>query len=175
MKAIKFFAIVILFSGVSVMSSAQNTATSQSVTAAAKIISAIEITNVDNGSLNFGTLVSMASSYTAKVGTDKIRTLSNLNAANLGGITSTVTVPTFNVTGDSNAKFSITLPVSTTLTTDTEGATAMTVDNFVHSGGESPQLSSGIASFKVGATLNVGAEQKAGDYTGTFTVTVAYE
>ena len=173
MKAIKFFAIVILFSGVSVMSSAQNTATSQSVDAAAKIISPIGITNT--GSLNFGTLVSMATSYTAKVGTDANRILSNDKAAKVGGITSTVTVPTFNVTGDSNAKFSITLPESTILTTTTAGATAMTVDNFVHSAGTSPQLSSGIASFKVGATLNVGAEQKAGDYTGTFTVTVAYE
>jgi len=173
MKAIKFFAIAILFSGVSVMSSAQNTATSESVNAAANIISPLAITNT--GSLNFGTLVSMASSYTATVGTDANRILSNENAAKVGGITSTVAVPTFNVTGDSNAKFAITLPVSTSLTTNTAGATAMTVDNFGHSAGASPQLSSGAASFKVGARLNVGEAQKAGSYTGTFTVTVAYE
>ena len=174
MKAIKFFAIAILFSGVSVMSSAQNTATSESVNAAANIISPLGITST--GSLNFGTLVSMATSYTATVGTDANRTLSNDNAAKVGGIASTVTVPTFNVTGDSNAKFSITLPVSTSLTTTSGGETAtMTVDNFVHNAGISPKLDSGAASFKVGATLNVGNAQKAGSYTGTFTVTVAYQ
>jgi hypothetical protein len=64
------------------------------------------------------------------------------------------------------------LPNSITLTTGTDN---MEVDNFVSSLGATSTLDiSGQAALKVGATLNVDANQPPGLYVGTFDVTVAY-
>ena len=77
----------------------------------------------------------------------------------------------FNVTGEGSQAYAITLPSSATLNS---GGNTMTVDTFTHDAGGSPALSSGSDSFNVGATLNVGASQAPGAYTGTFAVTVGY-
>ena len=51
----------------------------------------------------------------------------------------------------------------------------MSVDTFNHDAGATPSLSGGGSdTFNVGATLNVGATQAAGTYSGTFDVTVNY-
>ncbi len=72
-----------------------------------------------------------------------------------------------------NNTYSITLPSSATLTS---GGNTMTVDTFTHDEGALPKLPSGTGSetFNVGATLNVGAVQAGGTYSGTFAVTVSY-
>ncbi len=78
----------------------------------------------------------------------------------------------FDVTGEKDSNYSITFPSSATLTS---GANTMTMDTFTHDAGGTPQLSgSGSDTFNVGATLNVGATQAAGTYSGTFAVTVNY-
>jgi hypothetical protein len=52
----------------------------------------------------------------------------------------------------------------------------MPVSDFVHDMGSTPTLSlTGTASFVVGATLSVAANQPAGEYTNSFAVTVAYQ
>ncbi len=86
----------------------------------------------------------------------------------LGG---TPAAASFNVTGDGNANYSITLPSSTTLSS---GGDTMTVDTFNHDAGATPTLAGGADTFNVGATLNVGATQAVGTYSGTFDVTVNY-
>ena len=51
----------------------------------------------------------------------------------------------------------------------------MTVDTFNHDAGATPSLPpGGSETFNVGATLNVGATQASGTYSGTFAVTVNY-
>jgi len=78
----------------------------------------------------------------------------------------------FNVTGQGNATYSITLPASTTVTS---GANSMTVDTFTSNPSGTGTLSAGGSqALTVGATLHVGASQATGTYTGTFSVTVTY-
>ena len=77
----------------------------------------------------------------------------------------------FDVTGEGASTYSITLPSSATLSS---GANTMTVDTFNHDAGATPTLSGGSDTFNVGATLNVGATQASGTYSGTFSVTVNY-
>lgn len=46
---------------------------------------------------------------------------------------------------------------------------------FVSAAAVTAKLAAGTATFEVGGTLNVGANQAAGTYTGTFTVSAAYQ
>jgi hypothetical protein len=83
----------------------------------------------------------------------------------------------FAVTGSDSLTYAITLPENGVVTlTGPGGADPMTVNDFVSSptvaaGGA---LTSGAQTLKVGATLGVGAAQATGNYTGSYTVTVAY-
>ncbi len=94
---------------------------------------------------------------------------SSVNVDLVGGTSSAAS---FDVTGEGNAGYSITLPSSTTLTS---GANTMTVDTFTDDTGPNQKLSGGSDTFNVGATLNVGATQAEGSYSGTFAVTVNYD
>ncbi len=56
------------------------------------------------------------------------------------------------------------------------GANTITVDTFTDDRGANPKLNNaGSDTFNVGATLNVGAAQAGGTYSGTFAVTVNYD
>ena len=80
----------------------------------------------------------------------------------------------FNVSGNANAGYSITLPINGVVSL-TNGANSMPVDNFTSSPASSGQLSAGgTQSLAVGATLSVGNAQASGSYSGTFNVTVEY-
>lgn len=82
-----------------------------------------------------------------------------------------VSAAKFTVKGNAGNRYSISLPTSITIS-ETGGAT-MTVNHFT----SSPDVviaSNGTQTLSVGATLNVGADQAAGEYAGEFTVTVAY-
>jgi spore coat protein U-like protein len=50
----------------------------------------------------------------------------------------------------------------------------MTVDNFSSTPNGTGTLTAGTQNITVGGTLNVGAAQASGSYTGTFSVTVNY-
>lgn len=80
----------------------------------------------------------------------------------------------WSVTGVPNAPYAITLPSSAVVVSS--GSNSMNVDTFTRTGGSSQIFldAAGNSSFNVGATLHVGANQPAGVYTGTYTVTVAY-
>lgn len=82
----------------------------------------------------------------------------------------------FDVTGElTGGNYSITLPSSPVTLSNTAGE-SMTVDSFIDSENGSGSLSvGGNGSFTVGATLNVGANQPSGGYSGSFDVTVEYE
>jgi spore coat protein U-like protein len=95
------------------------------------------------------------------------------------GTQTTVAAAVFNVGGEGAFTYSI-LPIAGVSISD--GALhTMTVDTFTTSAvsGVLGTLSgtaggSGTQSFYVGGTLHVGSNQVAGNYTGTFSVTVAY-
>ena len=78
---------------------------------------------------------------------------------------------TFAVTGNGANTYAITLPNSTILLS---GSNTITVDAFTSTPSGTGALSSGAQTVQVGATLEVGAAQAAGSYTGTFNVYVQY-
>jgi len=94
-----------------------------------------------------------------------------------GGVTligGSASATSFTVTGDVDRAYSITLSDPATLSS---GSGSMTVDTFTFS----PTSSSwnlgagGSQTVHVGATLHVGGSQAQASYTGTYSITVAYQ
>lgn len=153
---------------------AQVSSTLSSIGIDAKVIAPITIENTSSTPLNFGTVSRSSIAGTVTVPTSGNRTTTG-GASVLGS--SSFSAAPFTVGGENDATFNISLPVNgTVVLTRTSGSETMAVNSFVSSVGTSPTLSSsGTATFVVGATLTVGANQVAGDYTGSFSVTVAYQ
>jgi len=142
---------------------------SASANANATIITPIAIAHVAD--LNFGNIVAGTGIGTVIVDTEGDRTKTGdviLPSATLG----TVNAAEFTVTGLADATYAITLPTSIDISET--GGTTMTVDNFTSNPSRTGTLAGGTQTLSVGARLNVGAGQVAGDYTGEFSVTVAY-
>ena len=79
----------------------------------------------------------------------------------------------FEVSGDPNALYFITLPTSVVLTSS--AGDSMTVEKFISAPSSNGQLdSSGRQSLNVGATMNVGSFQPFGAYRGIMATTVEY-
>jgi len=81
----------------------------------------------------------------------------------------------FELTGSPNRQTTTTLPTSITIS---NGAQTMTVNNFsanTNGGGKLKLDATGHAQLLVGARLNVGANQASGNYSGTYTITVAFQ
>ena len=169
MKSIKFFAVAILFSGVSVISSAQVTATA---TASSTIVTPIGITKTVD--MNFGN-VAINSTTAGTVVLAPAGTRTSTGGVTLPATAGTVAAAEFNVTGANDYTFSITLP--STSHEIKSGSNTMSVTNFTSTPTLTGTLSAaGSATVKVGATLNVSAGQAAGTYTSVtpFEVTVNY-
>ncbi len=144
----------------------QNEATT-SANAGATIITAIGISKTAD--LDFGDVVAGATLGTVVMTPAGARsatggtTLGNVGSASAAG---------FNVTGDPNATYAITLPSSCVISYLTND---MTVDTFTSTPSGTGTLSGGGSqTLAVGATLHVAATQATGVYTGSFDVTVAY-
>jgi hypothetical protein len=163
---LKFAAVLMAGTGLAALSASQAWAASATSNADAVVIAPIGISNTTG--LNFGRVAPTGVAGTVVVDTADGRTSTNVDLVSGG----TVTSADFAITGEASEGYSITLPASATITS---GANNMTVDTFTHSAGGSPALDgTGNHSFSVGATLNVGAAQAVGTYTGTFSVTVNY-
>jgi spore coat protein U-like protein len=150
---------------------AQTASASASASANATIITPIAITHEGKPDLNFGNIVAGTATGTVTVDTEGNRTSSTgitLPNATLG----TVKAAEFTVKGLANATYAITLPKSINISTT--GGETMTVDKFTSNPSRTGTLAGGTQTLSVGARLNVGAGQVAGDYTGEFSVTVAY-
>ena len=118
------------------------------------------------GDLDFGTMGPTGTAGTVTVSPAGVR--DSVDVDLFGG---TPSGASFDVTGEPGQVYFITLPSSATLT---NGGSTMSVDNFEDDAGASPTLVGGSDTFNVGATLNVGAAQAGGTYSGTFAVTVNY-
>jgi len=130
---------------------------------------AIAITNT--AALQFGLIVS-GTGGTVTVSTAGARTATGPRI--LTNASFPVTAAAFTVTGGDSLAYTITLPTTVTLTGP--GSSTMSVGTFVSNPVSPGTLSAtGTSTLSVGATLTVGTNQTAGDYTGTFTVTVNYQ
>jgi hypothetical protein len=147
--------------------SAQNDA-SVAANAKATILNGLKI--VKNADLQFGKIVAGSTVSKVQIQTDGSRTISSGDVV-LFNTGSDHQAARFTLTGTATRPYSLDLPTNVTLT-GPSGSSPMTVVGFVHNA--TGTLSSSSEEFAVGATLNVGANQTAGEYTGTFTVTAAY-
>ena len=146
---------------------AQQNFASTSAGATVSIVTAISITNTAD--LNFGQVVAGGTSGTVAMSPVGFRSSGGGSTLGSSGNSSAAS---FNVSGDPNASFSITLPGSAVLT---NGSDNMTINNFTSNPSGNGTLSEvGGQTLNVGATLQVGAAQPAGTYNGSFNVTVAY-
>lgn len=120
-----------------------------------------------SANLEFGSVVAGASAGTVTISTAGARSVTGVTE--LGG---TLQAASFNVTGEGTSTYSISFSSGDTLTGP---GTAMSINTFTNDAGATPALTGGTDSFNMGATLNVGASQTAGSYSGSFTVTVDYQ
>jgi len=134
-----------------------------------RVSSILPITLNKGTDLRFGELFTGPSPGTCIV--TPLGARSSTGGVGLGGSFS-AGAASFTVGGDPLAAFSVTLPGPTTMTSGGDG---MTVDAFTSDPSGAGQLDAlGNQTLTIGATLNVGANQAPGDYSGSFSVTVAY-
>lgn len=144
-------------------------ATNQTGHASAHIVQAINV--VENKQMNFGYIIPPSGGGPV--------TLTTGNTISGAGFTfSGTTVPgQFTATGSAGELVTVSFSNNDTLT-DTLGTHTMTLSNYTNNAAAtfSGTLGSGpgTVTFDVGATLNVGANQAGGSYSGTYTVTVDY-
>ena len=173
MKAIKFFAIAILFSGVSVMASAQNTAT-QSATASAKIVAPITLTKTND--LRFGTIATSSASGTVSVAATVGAQASASGGATMVASSLDETGPAvFTITGESDQTFSLNVKTDDVIKLSNGAETMDVTLNIPSFSKANNALTGGTKTLIIGGSLAVGANQASGAYTKTFDVTVAYE
>ena len=134
----------------------------------ANIVSTINL--VAQNGIVFGDI--SASSIPGSVTIDVDGSRTTTGGATVNSNTS-ATPARYEVTGDPNALYNITLPVSVVITSS--AGDNMVVDNFISSPSASGQLDSGgRQNLTVGATMRVGSFQPFGAYTGVLAATVEY-
>jgi hypothetical protein len=145
-----------------------NTATATAM-ASATIITPISISKITD--LNFDSVITGPCTGTVVYDTTGVRTASGCATLGSGSF---VTVATFQVGGQVSATYNITLP-SSPITIYDSVSDAMTVDTFVSDpSGMGALDGNGNQIILVGATLEVGANQPTGVYSGFFDVSVTY-
>ena len=118
--------------------------------------------------MSFGQVVSSTFGGTVSISTAGIRTASGIAVVPSSSSSRAV----FEVTGDNNTTYAITLPSSVALS---GSGPDMTLDTFVSNPSDTGLLNGvGAQTLYVGATLHVSANQQAGAYNGTMDVSVAY-
>lgn len=134
--------------------------------ATAEVVAPITLTHVAGAELSFGT-------FTAGTGGTVVVTRGGAGSSTGGVVLLAGSVESsdeFDVAGDADRRFSIT--TTPDVITHTDGTTTMA---FTPDARANHTLdAAGDASFTVGGTLTVGADQLPGDYSGTYLVEVAY-
>ena len=143
-------------------------AATAATTVDANIVSTINLV-AQNGIL-FGDISASSIPGTVSIGVDGSRT--STGGATINSNTSG-TPAKFEVSGDPNALYTISLPASIVITSS--AGDSMTVDNFVSAPSSNGQLDpGGRQNLIVGATMNIGSFQPFGTYQGTMATTVEY-
>ena len=158
---------VLAMASAAVLMSAPAFAADANSTAGADIIAPLQVANT--APLYFGTIApSTTASDTVLVSAAGAKTC----GTNLTCLTNDHTAAGFDVTGEADQSYTITLPSSVAISNGSGGS--MNVNNFSGSKA-SGTLTAGTDNFTVGGTLTVAANQASGEYTGTFAVTVEYQ
>ena len=135
---------------------------------------AITLIPIVGQDLNFGTVLPFGRTGHVTVWENGTHQASNAHIADTNGISTSG----FTVSGVNSAPYAISLPASNTvtLTSNVDPADTMTITGFIRTGYTDQRVldANGDGTFSVGATLNVGSNQPAGTYSGTYTVTVSY-
>ena len=142
-------------------------------TATARIVTPITVTEATQ--MNFGDIQPEAGATTVALSTAGVATPTGATV-----VTGSPSQGVFTVTGTASATYSITLPADAVvfLTGPGSPATDMGVNGFNHDAGATPTIGGGGSStLNIGSTLSVAgsAAQTAGDYSGTYDVTVDYQ
>jgi hypothetical protein len=140
-------------------------AATASAEARARVLRALTLAN-NNRPLNFGAVVATAAPGTVQISAAGARTCA-------GGIScsGTVAAAQFDLTGTANEFVTIDADASVTLSSAGNNMSATLVESAT-----TTQLDgTGAASFSVGGTLTVGANQAEGVYTGNFNVVANYQ
>ncbi|MCF8008839.1 MAG: DUF4402 domain-containing protein [Halanaerobiales bacterium] len=166
-KLFVFSLVMVMVFGVSVVSLAGNPVTA-TADIDAEVLAVIEVTNSDGEGLDFGVLAPGTVSGNVTVGSDG--TLSTTNIPYHDG---NVQAAKFIVSGPTSVNYSVAIPSGTVTIEDPVSSETMNVSNFTtdFNGGSIGDF----GTFYVGATLEVGANQVAGSYSGTFDVIVTFE
>ncbi len=166
----KMIATAILLAGIVTHSIAQSTAFGSTT---AVLVTPISIAKTTD--MHFGTVAASSTAGTVVLDYANGRTTTGGASLPTGGVA--VTTAVFTVTGQGTSGFSIAIPSAPI--TLSNGVQTMTVSDFLCDAGATSALVAGSKILKVGATLNVAADQAAGTYTkaGSLTglfVTVNY-
>ena len=169
-KILRYAAAGVAMASLGVASTA-NAATSDTADVTAEILTALSVA-VDpaDNTLDFGQIAPGATAATIVVAPDGTMTGGCPTQVICAGSTN---APSFDVVGNPNALVYVTFTnASETLSNGTD---SMTVDTFTTDGsGQLTLDGAGAGEFSVGGSLDVGASQAAGVYTGTLEVNVAY-
>ena len=152
---------------VSLAQSANAQSASANFAANARVVTPISIAKTAD--MNFGDVVPGGSAGTVILSTAGARsTTGGVNLGNANGAAAAA----FTVSGQGSSTYAITLPASANITS---GGNNMSVGSFTSNPSGTGILSAGGSqALALGATLDVGASQATGTYTGNFSVSVNY-
>lgn len=172
--------VTIILTGVILMAlnainvNAQNPTQTASASAFANIVTPISIIKVDGKDLQFGNIIADADGGSVTIGTDDSY---NYDGVLASSVTGTRQAAEFLVQGFAAAAYGIETNVVSNLQ-DSNGNTMVLSDLTTAATSGTIGTLDGVSAsqnIKVGGTITLGINQPAGQYTGTFSVTVAYE
>jgi len=166
--SIKLFALGMILMGFGVNVNAQVSSTATATTNA-RIVTPILLTN--QTSLSFGNLISSATAGNVQMPADASPIRVADPGVKLAAITGTYSAAKFTVSGEDLLTYTVTLPADDVIEL-ISGTDKMKLTGFTSSA--LGTLSGTPEVFYVGATLQVGAGQATGTYSGSFNVTVNY-
>lgn len=166
----KSIALVLMISGISVLVSAQQTATA-SANVSATIVAPLTLSKTID--LNFGNVSVSSTAGTVVLTPSGSRSVTGGCQLPVGS-PGTVTAAAFSINGASTYTYSITLPSAATLITGS--GTPMSVDTYISVPNGGGTLTGTAATIYVGGTLHIASNQSIGLYTlaGGLTISVNF-
>lgn len=162
----KLMAVLFALSLLAPLAFATSTAGPVDGTAKAKIVAPLVLSHAQGDALDFGTLVSPSAQATVVIPAAASPTPTDTNVERIAA--DPVSADHFTVTNPESVGYTINLPASATIT---DGTHNMTVNTFTHSCSASPCTAT---EFYVGGKLTIGQGQDAGEYEGTYPVSLTY-